>query len=104
MTWQITAEADDNIITTDRVHGLGVGEQVEFVNLQGGTGLTGRAKHSASQRKPLAKPTRYFVIAGSLGARTLKVSATAGGSEVNITADATAGSQMRRAVRAPGDA
>lgn len=102
-------EADDETVTTDRTHGFHAGEQVEFIRLAGGTGLTGRAasanlaQGASGAKLSTGKPTRYFVIASGLGARTFKVSATKGGSAVNVTVDATAG-YVRRAVRAPGDA
>lgn len=102
-------EADDETFTTAKPHGFRVGEAVEFVRLAGGTGLTGRAasanlaQGASGARLSSGKPTRYFVIASGLGSRTFKVSATRGGSAVNITSDVTAG-YVRRAVRVPGDA
>lgn len=101
----ITAEADDEIVTVvgGLPHGFRVGEQVEFVRLTGGTGLSGRPIASINAATRSSKPTRYFVIASGLTRNAFKVSATAGGSAVNISADATSG-WVRRMVRAPGDA
>lgn len=93
--YRVTIEADDETVTTDRVHGLTVGEKVEFVQLAGGTGLTGRALGATGH------PTRYFVRTVPTS-KTLTVSATLGGGAVNVTADATRGF-IRRYVRAPGD-
>lgn len=100
----ITAEADDELITVvgGLPHGFRVGERVEFIRLAGGTGLSGRAATVAAPTRS-SKPTRYFVIASGLTRNAFKVSATAGGSAVNVTADATAG-WVRRMVRVPGDA
>ena len=79
----ITAEADDNIITTvaAALHGLAVGDRVIFPTLTGGTGLT-------------AATTEYFVKTVP-STTTFTVSATLGGAELNITADATAGTVRR---------
>lgn len=101
----ITAEADSELITVvgGLPHGFRVGERVEFVRLAGGTGLSGRPTASINAAARSSKPTRYFVIADGLTRNAFKVSATAGGSAVNVTADATGG-WVRRMVRAPGDA
>lgn len=107
----ITIEADDEIVTLkagERNHSFKAGDQVEFIRLAGGTGLTGRAasanlaQGASGSRLSSGKPTRYFVIASGLTNRAFKVSATLGGSAVNVTADATAG-YVRRAQRVPGD-
>jgi hypothetical protein len=73
--FNITAEADDNLITAV-AHGLADGDRVIFPTLTGGTGLT-------------AATVAYFVR--DAAADTFAVSATIGGAAVNITADATAG-------------
>jgi len=101
----ITAEADDEIVTLvgGLPHGFRVGDQVEFIRLTGGTGLSGRPISSINAAARSSQPTRYFVIASGLTRNAFKVSTTAGGSAVNISADATAG-WVRRAVRHPGDA
>jgi hypothetical protein len=72
-----TSAAADDIIDTATAHGYVAGDKVVFTSLTGGAGLT------ANQV--------YYVIAGSLGAQTFKVSATPGGSAVNFTTDITAG-------------
>lgn len=75
----ITAEADDNIVTTvaAAAHGLAVGDRVTFPTLTGGTGLT-------------AATGVYYVLTVP-SATTFTVSATLGGATLDITVDATAG-------------
>jgi len=101
----ITAEADDEIVTVvgGLPHGFRAGDRVEFIRLTGGTGLSGRPIASINAAARSAAPTRYFVIASGLTRNVFKVATTAGGSAVNISADATAG-WVRRMVRKPGDA
>lgn len=90
-----TSAAADDIIDTATAHGYAAGDAVVFTSLTGGTGLTvGR---------------RYYVIAANLAAQTFQVSATPGGSAVNFSADATAGTvrkngsvQLVRAVKITG--
>lgn len=77
----ITAEADDDLITTASAHGLLVGDRVNFPTLTGGTGLTASSV--------------YYYVQSVPSTTTLKVSATRGGAAVNITADATAGTIIR---------
>lgn len=74
-------EADDNIVTTATAHGLIVGDRVTFPTLTGGTGLT-------------AATVAYHVVSVP-STTTLTVSATAGGSAVDVTVDATAGTIRR---------
>lgn len=67
----LTGDADiDNTIDITG-HGLVAGDRITFHTLTGGTGLTAG--------------TAYYVIASGLGADTFKVSATSGGTEVDIT-------------------
>lgn len=75
-TASVTGEADDNTFTST-AHGLTAGDKVQFTALTGGTGLS--------------TGTDYYVIAAGLTANAFRVSATAGGSEVNFTTDVTAG-------------
>jgi hypothetical protein len=70
-----TVEADDDTVTSDG-HGYSSGDQVIFLELTGGA--------------PLELGTTYYVMASGLTANAFKVSATPGGSAVNVTADATA--------------
>lgn len=77
-----TIEADDETVTTSAAHGLLVGDAVEFPALVGGTGLS-------------AAPVKYWV-ASVPTTTTLTVSATPGGSAVNVTVDATSGTKIRR--------
>jgi len=101
----ITIEADDELVTLvgGLPHGFAAGDRVEFIRLTGGTGLSGRPIASINAAGRSAAPTRYFVIASGLTRNAFKVSATAGGSAVNVSADATAG-WVRPYVRKPGDA
>jgi hypothetical protein len=101
----VTIEADDELVTLvgGLPHGFRAGEEVEFIRLTGGTGLSGRPIASINAATRSSKPTRYFVIASGLTRNAFKVSATAGGSAVDVSADATGG-WVRRMVRAPGDA
>ena len=93
VTIQTSAAADDIIDAT--AHGFAAGDKVVFTALTGGTGLTvGQV---------------YHVIAANLTADDFQVSATAGGTAVNFTADITAGTvrsaggvQMVRAVKITG--
>jgi len=77
----VTIEADDDVVTVASAHGLLVGDRITFPTLTGGAGLT-------------AASVIYFVISVP-SATTLTVSATAGGSSVAITTDATAGTIQR---------
>lgn len=101
----ITIEADDEIVTLvgGLPHGFVAGDMVEFIRLTGGTGLSGRPVASINSVQRSSAPTRYFVIASGLTRNKFKVSATAGGGAVNVTADATSG-WVRPYVRKPGDA
>lgn len=74
----ITAEADDNVITTASAHGLIVGDPVSFTSLAGGAGL--------------ADDGTVYYVASVPSTTTLTVSATDGGSAVDITTDYTGGS------------
>lgn len=69
-----TVEADDNVVTST-AHGLAVDDVVRFTSLTGGTGL--------------AVATNYWVISVPT-ANTFTISATKGGSAVDVTVDATA--------------
>ena len=73
----ITATAATDLVNLN-AHGFLAGDRVMFPALTGGTGLT-------------AGTTIYHVIADGLTANAFKVSATAGGAAVDITANATAG-------------
>lgn len=75
-TYTITAEADDDVVTTNTAHGLSPGWLFKFPTLTGGT--------------PLAINTQYYVKT-TPAATTLTLSTTPGGTTVNITVDATAG-------------
>ena len=101
----ITIEADDETVTLvgGLPHGFRAGDEVEFIRLTGGTGLSGRPIASINSAARSSAPTRYFVISTGLTRNAFQVSATAGGSAVNVSADATAG-WVRRKVRKPGDA
>lgn len=70
-------EADDNVVTTSTPHLLLVGDRVTFPTLAGGAGLT-------------ASSTIYYVVSVPT-TTTLTVSATSGGSAVNVTTDYTSG-------------
>lgn len=70
----VTATATTNVVDSV-AHGLTAGSMVIFTALTGGAGLT--------------VDTRYFVIASGLTANAFKVSATAGGAEIDITTDVT---------------
>jgi hypothetical protein len=59
-------------------HGYGAGKPVRFYGLAGGAGIT-------------AGTTTYFVIASGLTADAFRVSATLGGSTIDVTTDVTAG-------------
>lgn len=75
-------EADDEVVTTATAHGLSVGDRVQFQSLAGGgAGLTDDG-------------TTYWV-ASVPTATTLTVSATDGGSAVNVTTDYTGGTISR---------
>lgn len=74
-----TIEADDNLVTKAS-HGLVAGDRVTFTALTGGTGLT--------------VGTTYYVIAGGLTSTKFAVSATSGGSAVNVTVDYSAASYV----------
>jgi hypothetical protein len=69
--------AADNTITAD-AHGLGEGARVFVLALPGHPLPTG-----------LAENTAYHVLAGGLTANTIRLSETAGGTEVAITTDGT---------------
>lgn len=73
----ITATAATDLVSLT-AHGFVAGDRVTFPALTGGAGLT-------------AGTTIYHVIADGLTADAFKVSATAGGSAVDITSNATAG-------------
>jgi hypothetical protein len=72
-----TSAAADDIIDTATAHGFVAGDRVVFPTLTGGTGLSTNRE--------------YYVIAANLAAQTFQVSTTPGGSAVNFSADATAG-------------
>lgn len=73
----ISSPSTLDIINTSASHGFVVDQKVRFTALTGGAGLV--------------LDTDYYVVAGSLGATTFKVSATVGGTPVNYTTDITAG-------------
>ena len=77
----VTIEADDEVVTTATAHGLAVGDRVTFPALAGGVGLT-------------AATTVYYVVSVP-STTTLTVSATAGGSAVNVTTDYSSGTIQR---------
>lgn len=81
-----TSAASDDIIDTSTNHGFSAGDRVQFPALTGGTGLS--------------TDTTYYVISDNLAAKTFQVSATAGGSAVNFTADITAGTVVKALPRA----
>lgn len=66
---------------TSAGHGYLVGDRVRFAGLTGGAGLT--------------VGQDYFVIASGLTANDFKVSATKGGSSIDLTTDLTAGTVAR---------
>lgn len=72
-----TSAAADDILDTSVRHDFVAGDRLRFTSLTGGTGLT--------------VGTGYHVIAGNLGATTLQISETAGGTAAGWTADITAG-------------
>lgn len=72
----VTATASTDLVNLN-AHGLVAGNTVVFSALTGGAGLTAG--------------TTYYVIATGLTTNSFKVSATAGGSAVDITTDMTAG-------------
>jgi hypothetical protein len=74
VSFSCTATASDDFVTATG-HTFVNGDQVVFTALTGGAGL--------------AANTRYFVV--SSATNQFKCSATSGGSAINITADATAG-------------
>lgn len=82
-------EADDELITTAKNHGLRVGQRVAFRRMTGGTGITSQALGN------LSPATVYHVISTGLTNDDFKVSATPGGSAVNVSVDASAG-EVRR--------
>jgi hypothetical protein len=71
------ANAGTNVITTSTPHNMAAGQAVNVDNVGGG--LPGG----------LANHTRYYVIADSLGASTLKLSATLGGAEIDLSSAGT---------------
>lgn len=91
---KITGNSGTDVITSEVVHGFEVGEKVQFVQLAGGSGLSGRALGASFD------PTVYFVIASGLTDKAFKVSATRGGSAVNFTTNITGG-YVRRYDRRP---
>ena len=77
-TKTVTAiEADDNVCTTSAAHGLVVGDRITFPTLTGGTGVTAG--------------TTVYVVISVPSTTTFTFSATEGGSAVDCTVDATAG-------------
>lgn len=76
----VTIEADDDVVTTASAHSLLVGDRVVFDGLTGGAGLT--------------DGTIYYVVSVP-SVSTLTVSATAGGSAVNVSTDYSAGTIAR---------
>lgn len=73
----VTAAALTNIFTASRIHGFAADQKVKFTARTGGAGIT--------------IGTLYYVIADSLTTTQFKVSATLGGTEVNVTTDMTVG-------------
>jgi hypothetical protein len=70
----LTGTAATNLLNkTD--HGLSVGHRIQLVSKTGGTGIS--------------TGVSYFVIASGLAANAFKVSATAGGSEIDFSTDIT---------------
>lgn len=77
LTLSVTIEADDDVVTCDRAHGLSVGDTVQFSALDaGGAGL--------------ATGTTYYVLTVP-SSTTLTLSATAGGSVLDVTTDYSTG-------------
>ena len=74
--YDLTAEADDDIITST-AHGLQAGDAILFSDLVGGTGLD--------------ETTTFYVIDDNLDDDTFSVSETLGGTIVDITVDYSAG-------------
>lgn len=75
LTGSGTGEADDDVITASGAHGLKIGDTVVFSVLTGGAGLS--------------LSTVYYVVSAPTST-TFTVSATPGGSAVDITTDYTA--------------
>lgn len=76
VTLSTSSDADD-IIDTAVAHGFTAGDTVYFVSRTGGSNLSAG--------------TPYYVISANLGASTLQVSDTLGGSAVSFGSDITAG-------------
>jgi hypothetical protein len=72
----VTATAIDDLFTLTG-HGFVVGQEVRFTAMTGGAGIVAG--------------TSYYVIASGLTANAFRVSATPGGSTINVTTDMTAG-------------
>lgn len=77
----VTIAASDDL-TTLTAHGFVAGDAVVYPTLVGGTGLTAG--------------TTYYVLGSNITANVFEVSATFGGSKVNVTVDATTGSKVQR--------
>jgi hypothetical protein len=78
----ITGVAATDVLTSSVAHGMAVGDQVWFVIINGGAGLT--------------VGTRYYVESVP-SPTTFKVSATSGGAAVNFTTNVTTGSRITSA-------
>lgn len=78
----ITGVAATDVLTSSSAHGMAVNDQVWFVILNGGTGLT--------------VGTKYYVQSVPSGT-TFKVSATKGGAAIDFTTDVTTGSRITSA-------
>jgi hypothetical protein len=70
----MTDTTNDDIICPN--HGLVAGDEVYFLSAQDGKAVPA----------PLAEGTVYYVIAGGLTTHNLRVSATSGGSAINLSA------------------
>lgn len=75
-------EADDEVVTTAAAHGLAVGDRVTFQSLAGGGA-------------GLADDGTIYHVVSVPSTTTATVSATAGGSAVNVTTDYTGGTITR---------
>lgn len=73
----VTALAASDLFTTPINHGFNAGDTIFFTSLTGGAGLS--------------TTVAMFVIASGLTTNQFRVSATSGGSTVDITSDLTAG-------------
>jgi len=79
----ISSISTADLITTTAAHGLLVGDRVQFSALTGGAGLT-------------AGGSTFYFVSDVPSTTTLKVSATRGGSAVDVTTAYTAGTMAKK--------